>query len=192
MGFRRRPGEAGAADHHVYAMMQRVGPDAAPQQFQRALAAIAVGDAGAAEFEEAFVGVAGDQRIDGEFARAVEAEMGVRHALAQQAIGADHLRRAVQRRKRGIHDDEMIANPVEGADVAPDKPGGPARDGAALLEEDLIAQLLRLSDFLFGGGESRLERAGGRQNPRQTGEIGRRPGERRSPRSARPAFRLRL
>ena len=52
MGAGVRAGKARAAEHHVDAMGERIGPDAAPQGFERAPGAIALGDAGAAELHE--------------------------------------------------------------------------------------------------------------------------------------------
>ena len=50
--------EAGAADHHVDAVHQHIGPDAVPEQLDRALVAVGLQDAGAAELEKAQIRLA--------------------------------------------------------------------------------------------------------------------------------------
>ena len=116
--------QAGAAEHRIDAMMLDIGPDAAPQQFQRRLASIVRGDAGAAELEKAFAGVARDQRGDVKLARAVKAEIRLCDILAQQPIGADDPRRAAAPPRAAVDDDQVVANPVELADVAANEPRG--------------------------------------------------------------------
>ena len=65
-----------------------------------ALAAIGGRDAGAAELEQPLAGMTRDERSDVEFAGAVEAEVRLRDVVAQQPIGADYRRRAVDRAAR--------------------------------------------------------------------------------------------
>ena len=156
--------KARAAEHRVDAVMQRIGPDAAPEQLQRALAAIALGDAGAAELEETLARMARDQRADIEFAGAVETEIRLGDLLPQQAIGADDRRPSVDRRHRAVDDDQVVADPVEAADVAPDQAGGRIRARAALLEEDADS-----AAFARGGFPSSWWRAELRARPRWPG-----------------------
>src|ERR1700720_3587912 len=67
--------EAGAADHHVEAMLANVAPDAVPQQFDRALVAIARQHAGAPKFKKAKADMPLDQLGYVELVLGVEAAM---------------------------------------------------------------------------------------------------------------------
>ena len=134
-------------------------------------AAVGRGDAGAADLEEPGRRAARDQRLDVEFERAVEAEIALGDVLPQEAIDADEFRRAVAMAERLVDHDEMVADAVEAADVAPDDSGGRVGSSAALFEEDPIAQLLRPPDVLLRRRQARLERAGARQHRAEPGEI---------------------
>src|SRR5437762_3975845 len=101
-------------------MAADVGPDAMPQQLDRALVAVRRQHAGAAELEEAELTMALDQAADVELALGVEAAVAVGGVLAEQAVGADYrglaLERAgaVARQFRGVVDDQqVIADIVE-------------------------------------------------------------------------------
>ena len=76
-GQRLGPGafQAGAAEHHIYAVAADIGPDAVPEQFHRTLGAVGLEHAGTAEFEKPASGMAGQQRGDVELARRVEPAM---------------------------------------------------------------------------------------------------------------------
>ncbi len=151
--------EAGAADHHVEPVLQHIGPDAVPQQLDRALVAIGRQHAGAAELQEFQAGVACDQGGDVEFAGAVEAAVPLRHVLTQQAVSADH-RRLARRARRGVVDDEqMIAHRIERVDVAARQHRGRVRRRRHLAVEDLEAQPLRAPHVGRGPRETHLERA---------------------------------
>ena len=153
--------EAGAADHHVELVLQHIGPDAVPQQLDRALVAVGRQHAGAAELEELQVAVARDQPADVEFARGVEAAMLLGQRLAQQPIGADH-RRPVARMPvaRGmIEHQQVIADRVIGIDVAPREQPAGIGNGRAFLIEHAVAQFLRLAHFGGGLRQPHFERA---------------------------------
>src|SRR5271163_4010719 len=107
----------------------------------------------------------GDQRSDLKLPGAVEAKIHLGDLLPQQAIGAHDHRQTVDPRKRIIDDDQMVANTVETADVAPDEPGGRVGDGATLLEENAIAQSLCAVKLASRGREANLQRPSGRQHP---------------------------
>ena len=152
--------QARTADHRVHGVMARIGPKAAPQQFEHPPAAMGLGDAGPSDLEEAYPGPTRNEMLDLEFTRAVESETALRHVLPQEAIGADDARRSVQRRRHPVDDDEMIADAVEPAEVAARAPSGGAGDRSSLLEEDAIAQSLDAPHLLAGLSEARFERAG--------------------------------
>ena len=76
--------EAGAADHHIGAMLAHIGPHALPEQLERALVAIGLEHAGAAKLDELAVGLGPEQRRDVVFALRVEAVIEIGHILAQQ------------------------------------------------------------------------------------------------------------
>src|SRR5712692_10785711 len=80
--------EASAADHHVEPVLADISPDSVPQQFNRALVAIARLHAGSSELEEAQAGMTLDETGDIELVLGVETAMAFRHVLAKQAIGA--------------------------------------------------------------------------------------------------------
>src|SRR5579883_152511 len=162
--------QAGAAEHRLDAVTAGVKPHAPPQQFQRRLVAVARRDARAAELQKSHAGMARQHRRDLEFRGAVEAEMRCRRVLAQQAVDADDLRLASSG-PRVVDGDEMVADPVERADVAPDQPGCRVRRRAAFLEENLVAQPLRLADFLLGRREPDFERADPAEARRQSLQI---------------------
>ncbi len=109
--------------------------------------------------------------LDFEFTCAVEAEMTLRHVLPQEAIDADDARRSVPRRRRPVDDDEMIADAVEPAEVAPGQSSGTVGDRPSLLEEDAIAQALDAPHLLAGLSQARFEGAGAGQNWAQSGEV---------------------
>ncbi len=110
-------------------------------------------NAGAAEFQESLASVAGQQRRDVELALTVEAAMFRRDLTPQQPIGADDLRLDPAKGIAGgeIDDQQMIAEFVEGADIAPHQCPRAVGDGAAFFIKDLVAQALRLADFLASG-----------------------------------------
>jgi hypothetical protein len=120
--------QARTAYHRVHFVMARIGPKAAPQQFEYAPTAMGLADAGPSDLEEAYPGPARDDRLDLEFTRAVEPEMTLRHVLPQEAIGADDARRSIPRRRRPVDDDEMIADAIEPAEVAAGEPSGSVGD----------------------------------------------------------------
>ena len=161
MGERIGALEARAADHRIDAMMAHIGEYAAPQQLDRALAAILLEHAGASELQKAQARMTREQRREIIFAGRIEAALLLRDIAAQQAIGADHLRlHLAEAVARGvIDDDEMIAEFVEAIGVAARDRGLGVGDRAALAEEDFEAQALRLADFLLAGSEPHLERS---------------------------------
>ncbi len=123
--------EAGAADHHVDAVVEHVGPDAVPQEFDRALVAVGLQHAGAAEFEKAQARMPLDEGPDLVLARGVEAEGTTRHLLPQQPVGADdrRFRLAEGLALHGMVDDEeMVADGVVIVDVATREQAGAVRD----------------------------------------------------------------
>ena len=130
-----------------------------PQQLDGALVAIGREHAGAAELEEAALGVARDQRVDVELAGGVEAGLAVGDLLAEQPIGADHRRRLAQPRCGMVDHEEVIAHRIEGVDVAPRQKRRGIRHRRHLAIEDLVAQLLRAADFLGVAREADFERA---------------------------------
>src|SRR5947209_16085063 len=150
-----------AAEQRVEPVMLCVGPNAPPQQFERALRAIGRKHAGAAEFEKSFARVPREQWRNVVFLRTVEAVMRFRPVLSQQTVGADdfRLRLAEAVHRRMIYDEQMIAGSIEGADVAADQRRGAIGCRAAFLIEDLIAQALRLADFLLCHCEPHFERS---------------------------------
>ncbi len=164
-------GKAGAADHRVHGVVAGVGPEAAPQEFEHAPAAMARSDAGAADLEEPRARAARDELSDVEFARTVEAEIALGYLLPQQAIDADDLRRPVAAGRRPVDDEEMIADGVERAEVAAGQAPGGIGDRAALLEEDAIAQPLGAPDVPPRRRQTRFERAGARENRAEPAKV---------------------
>ena len=121
-------------------------------------------DAGTAELEELArsakrCGAMTEQSFEIIFPRGIEAAIGFRDSLAEQAIGADHFARPVGDvvdRKQMIAQ-RIIAIRVERGVIEA------IAAGAQLLEEDLVAQGLRRQDVRFGGRETNLDPAGLRQ-----------------------------
>ena len=87
--------------------------------------------------------------------------MRFRPVLSQQTVGADdfRLRLAEAVHRRMIYDEQMIAGSIEGADVAADQRCGAIGRRAALFVENLVAQTLRLADFLLCRCEPHFERS---------------------------------
>jgi hypothetical protein len=100
--------------------------------------------------------MAGDQRLDVEFGRTVEAEAPFRHLPAQQAIGADHL--------AACDGQDMVAHVVETADVATGATARLVGRGGALLEKHAIPERLRGGHVIWGLGEPDLQFARARQD----------------------------
>src|SRR5665213_27111 len=112
-----------------------------------------------------------DQRGDVELTRAVEAEIRLRHILAQKPIGAHDLGRAARRRRRMVKDDQMVANPIEGAYVAPDQPRGLVGDRPSLFKKNTITQPLRPADFLLRRRQAKLQRSNRAETRPKTAQI---------------------
>src|SRR5579871_5924495 len=144
-----------------------VGPDTVPQQFDRALVAVWGEHAGPAELEEPQVAMALDQTADVEFSLGVEAAVAVGRVLAEQTIGADHGRLALERacaiarpgRRAVVDHQQMVADPVEIVLVAPCQQGAGVGDRGAVLVEHVVAQPLGAPDFFRGAREANLEAA---------------------------------
>ncbi len=159
---RIRAVEARAAEHHVDPEMEDVGPDAVPEQLDRALVPIGLQHAGAAEFEEVEARMGVDDRLDVVFARRVEAPVPVGDLLAQQPVGAHDLRFRLAEGLRlhvVIDDEQVIADEIVFVDVPPGEQGGAVGHGRHLLVEHLEPETLRPPDLRLGGGEPDLERA---------------------------------
>ena len=147
-----------------------IDPKPAPQELDDAFRAIFGVHAGTPEFEKSLVRMAGEQRRDVELGLTVKAAVTRGNFPAQQAIGADYLglRPAEGVARRLVDDDEMIADLVEAAEIAPNQRGAALRDRLALFVEDLIAQPLRLADLLLRRRKTDFERAAiGRERPRR-------------------------
>src|SRR5579885_826567 len=82
--------ETRTADHRVDLVAHDIGPDAVPEELDRALVAVGGKHAGAAEFEKFERIVPLQELADIEFAFRVETAPSFRDALAQESIGADH------------------------------------------------------------------------------------------------------
>src|SRR3954467_10312245 len=102
------------------------------------------------------------QRRDVVFARRVEAEMPVRHVLAQQPVGADDRRLCGSKRpsRHGvIQHEEMIAKGVVLVAISSREQRGAVRSRRHLVIEDIEAQTLRLPNLFVGRGEPNLQGA---------------------------------
>ena len=169
--------QAGAAEHHIHAVVQHIGPDAVPEQLHRALVAIGLEHAGAAELQKALAGVGGEQRRDVELAFRVEAGVALRHLLTQQAIGADDLRLAalsLAERAGGrvvVDDEQVVADGVIGVDVALLQAGHHVGDGRHFLMEYAVTQLLRAPDVLPARREPDFQRANPSQRRAEAGRL---------------------
>ena len=98
-----------------------------------------------------------DQRGDVKLAGAVEPEIRLCDILAQQPIGADHPRTAAAPARAAVDHDQMVANPVERADVAANQLRGRVGERSAFLEEHAIAKLLSAVDLSFGRRQTKLQ-----------------------------------
>ena len=156
-------GEAGAADHDVGAVLAQIRPHALPQKLERALVAVRLEHAGAAELHEAVApALRLDQRLDVVFALRVEAVIAIRHVLAQHAIGADHARPAPASSVglvAAIDHEQMVEHFVEGVLVAARQHGERAGHRRHLLVEHLVAEALRLPDLALLARQAHFERA---------------------------------
>ena len=139
--------------------MQHVGPDAVPQELDRALRAVSRQNTGAAELEKPAFAVAREQRSDIVFAGAVEAAAALGDLLAQQPVGTDHDRLAGGSVGGVIDDDQMIADRVVGIDVALRDHLAGIRHSAHFFVEHAIAKFLRAAHVGGGARQPNLERA---------------------------------
>ena len=120
-----------------------------PQELDRALVAIGLEHAGAAELHEAVARPCGKQRRDVVFALGIEAERVLGDLLAQHAVGADDLLALEPgpgirwRIRRVIDHEQMIAYGVIRILVAATQLRFEARHRRHLLVEHLVAQALR-------------------------------------------------
>src|SRR5580704_13975069 len=137
--------EAGAADHHVEAVLQHVAPDAMPKQLHRAFVAVGRQHAGSAELEEAELGMPSDEVINRELAGGVEPTMSQSDVLAQEPVGADDRGSMAEPLgpMRVVDHKQMVADPIEGIDVAACEEDLRVGDGRALLIEYPVTKLLR-------------------------------------------------
>ena len=152
--------EAGAADHHIGAMLAHIGPHTLPQQLERALVAIGLEHAGAAKLDELALGLGPEQRRDVVFALRVEPVIEIGHILAQQTIGADYLGAPPAPPIIGIapvDHEQMVEDRVEFVLVAPREDGERAGRGRHLLVENFVAEPLRAPDLALLAGEPHLE-----------------------------------
>ena len=153
--------EAGAADHHVDAVAQDIGPDALPQEFDGALAAIFRQHAGAAELEEGLARLGVEERLEIVFAGGIEAVGAIGDRLAQHAIGADdlgpRLAEGLGLEAGVIEYQDVVADGIEGVGVAAGHHGAGVGDGRHFLIEDAITQFLRALHLADGASEAHLE-----------------------------------
>jgi hypothetical protein len=101
-----------------------------------------------------------NQWFDVELDRTVKAETAFRNVLSQHAINPDAFRWTIFASPSPVDHDEVIANTVEGANVATREALNRTRDRAALLKEDAVTQLLGATDFVLARRQTRFERAG--------------------------------
>ncbi len=121
--------------------------------------------------------MASQERLDVELALGVEAGVALRGFLPEQAVCADDLRlagpRALLAEKLGrggvVQDEQVVANAVEGVDVAALQAAHDVGDGRHFLVEHRVAQFLRPPDVLPGPGEPDFERADPAQRALQPG-----------------------
>ena len=101
-----------------------------------------------------------EQSVDLEFRRGVEAAMTLGDLLRKQTIGADDVRAAfLSVSGRVIDDQQMIADRIEGIDVAAGETRFGVRDRGAFLVEDAIAKPLRAAHFRRVAREPHFQRA---------------------------------
>ena len=164
-GVRARVGalEAGAADHHIDAVLAHVRPHALPEQLERALVAVGLEHAGAAKLHEAVVAALRlDQRQDVVFALRIKTVIEVSHLLAQHAISADHARPPPAAAVIGvamIDHEQMVEYGIEVILVAARQHGERVGHRRHLFVEHFVAEALRLPDLTLLAREPDFERA---------------------------------
>ena len=150
--MRVRPvaGKRGAAEHHIDAVRQRIGPVALPQGFQGAAGAVGAEHAGPAELQEPLVRIARGQVDDIEFALRIEPVMAGGNLLPEQPVGADDLLLDIACQRRVEHQ-KVIAIAVDTVEIALLPHGVFGKPGTHFLDEDPVAQRLRRLDFAARG-----------------------------------------
>ena len=114
----------------------------------------------------------GEERAEIELTLRIEAAVRLGDLAPQQPVGPYDARLAGARRRRRVDDDEVVADRIERADVAPRcrSLGGGQR--IAILVEDVVAQLLRLAQVAGAGGEPDDERTRLLEDRRGRGGFG--------------------
>lgn len=147
--------KAGAAQHDVDVMGTHIVPNPLPEEFHHGSGAVGLENAGASEFEEAVVGVGGDERRDVKFSLRVETAMGLGNILPEQAIGP--YQASVRKPYRVISiffgriapdHHEMVADLIEAIDVHAPLGHVAQRFGSKLFVEDPVAKPLACGNFV--------------------------------------------
>jgi hypothetical protein len=147
-------GQAGAAEHDAYVVVEDILGDATPQQLHGGAAAIGRIDAGTAELQD--LALVGEQRLDVVFVAGVELAAPRRAFAPHHPIGADHAGGA--RAALLVEDEKMVAILVEGIEVAANRRHLRRRAGGHRLVEHAIAQSLGGAHFggIFGETDAQI------------------------------------